>query len=113
MRMQTPVATLRLLDSGADVDVIVAATDGMALGAMDALRHGARRRVPEDVMVVGHDDEAVSGHLAYRLTTVRQPMGAMLERAVTLARERVERPELSGRHVVMDSRIVLRDSARW
>ena len=106
-------ATLRLIDERPDIDAVVAATDGMALGAMDALRHGAGRRVPGDVMVVGHDDEATSGYLAYGLTTVRQPMGAMLERAVGLARERIERPELPERWVVMDSEIVLRDSARW
>ena len=106
-------ATLALLAERPDVDAVAAATDGMALGAMDALRHGLGRRVPDDVMVVGHDDEAVSGQLAYRLTTVRQPMGAMLERAVELARERAEAPGLPGRRLVMDSAIVLRDSARW
>ena len=106
-------ATLALLERHSDVDALAAATDAMAIGAIDALREGAGRRVPEDVRVVGHDDEAAAGYAGYRLTTVRPPMEAMLGTALELVRRRAERPGAPRRRVVMASEIVQRGSARW
>jgi DNA-binding LacI/PurR family transcriptional regulator len=50
-----------------DVDGVAAASDMIALGAMDALRQ-RRKRIPHDVAVVGYDDTAFEADL----TSVRQ-----------------------------------------
>jgi DNA-binding LacI/PurR family transcriptional regulator len=54
-------------------DAILAASDTMALGAMDALAE-LGIRVPEDVAVVGFDDVVEARFASPPLTTVRQPL---------------------------------------
>jgi DNA-binding LacI/PurR family transcriptional regulator len=63
-------ATRILLERAPDLDAVFAASDPMAVGAMQALRM-AGRRIPEDVAVVGFDDHAALAP-AMNLTTIHQ-----------------------------------------
>ncbi len=60
---------------------MVAANDGMALGAMHTLR-GRGRRIPEDVAVTGFDDIDEAAWFAPTLTSVGQPLKEMGRQAV-------------------------------
>jgi DNA-binding LacI/PurR family transcriptional regulator len=60
-----------LLKRGVAFDGVVAASDLIALGAIQALRHGGRS-VPQDVSVVGYDDMLLSRLSTPTLSTVRQ-----------------------------------------
>lgn len=52
-------------------DAVLACSDPIAAGVIDALaRHG--RRVPDDVAVIGYDDSDVAAYVRPRLTSVRQ-----------------------------------------
>ena len=53
-------------------DAIFAGDDEAAVGVLAAL-HEAGKRVPEDVAVVGFDDQRLSAYLTPPLTTVRAP----------------------------------------
>ena len=64
-------ATMRLLERVPDLDGLFAASDLMALGAIAAIRKSGRR-VPEDVAVVGFDDNEFAQTSDPPLTTVRQ-----------------------------------------
>ena len=58
-----------LLADGVDFDGIVAATDDMAMAAMQRLvKHG--RRIPDDVAVVGFDDSHAAEMFIPSLTSV-------------------------------------------
>lgn len=71
----------RLLARGEAFDAVVAANDNTALGCLEALDE-AGIHVPRDVMVCGFDD-INSAHFARpTLSTLRQPMWWMGERAV-------------------------------
>jgi len=74
-------ATLDLHAAGIRPDAVFGANDIIAIGVLDALR-SLGRRVPEEVSVIGFDDIQESARLAYRLTTIRQPMEAMIEDAL-------------------------------
>lgn len=78
------LAVEMLLSRGRPFSAIFAANDQMAFGARLALyRRGIR--VPQDVSLIGFDDETFAPYMVPPLTTVRQPavdMGQMAARAI-------------------------------
>ena len=58
---------------GIPVDAVFAASDLMALGALELLRKSSIR-VPEDVAIIGFDDIHAAQHSDPPLTTIRQPV---------------------------------------
>jgi DNA-binding LacI/PurR family transcriptional regulator len=114
-------ATTRLLDRVPDLDGLFAASDLMALGAISALRRSGRR-VPEDVAVVGFDDNVLAATSEPPLTTVRQDpvlQGRMMVR-LYLAQHRHdieltaddEVPSVAGvDRVILPVTLIVRESA--
>lgn len=111
----------RLLERAPRLDGLFAASDLMALGALQAFRR-AGRRVPEDISLVGFDDIEVARSAAPPLTTVRQQTVLQGRMMVRLLLDHV-RPELtmaddellpevrSGDRVVLPVELVIRESA--
>lgn len=64
-----------------DFDAVIAANDGMALGAREVLK-AHRLQVPQQVRVVGFDDLDLARFASPPLTTVRQPLERMAELAI-------------------------------
>jgi LacI family transcriptional regulator len=69
-------ATRRLLEREPAIDGLFAANDQMAMGALSVLAESGRR-VPDDVAVVGFDDDRYAATTTPSLTTVRQPAAQM------------------------------------
>ncbi|SEC12001.1 DNA-binding transcriptional regulator, LacI/PurR family [Nocardioides exalbidus] len=104
-------ATRALLERHPDLDGLVVASDLMAAAALRVLAEMGRR-VPDDVAVIGFDDLGVAERTTPRLTTVRQPVVAMAERATRLLLDRVDQAE--GSHpmrLIIPPTLVHRDSA--
>lgn len=114
-------AMTRLLERVPNLDGLFAASDLMALGALAALRR-AGRRVPDDVAVVGYDDNEFALTSDPPLTTVRQDpilQGRMMVR-LYLAHYRPDLavepedgiPEVrGGHHLILPVTLVARESA--
>jgi DNA-binding LacI/PurR family transcriptional regulator len=99
-------AMRQLLADDPALDAVFVASDLMAEGALRALRQ-AGRRVPDDVAVIGFDDNEMARYTEPPLTTIRQPVldigrtmarqllrladGEQVEPAVLLPTELVER----------------------
>ena len=90
-------------------DAIVCANDQTAIGAMRELQ-AAGVRVPADVAVVGFDDMHVSALLTPPLTTVRQPMRELGERACALLLRRVADAALPPRTERLPTELIVRES---
>jgi DNA-binding LacI/PurR family transcriptional regulator len=71
-RTVAQASVVRLLESGVAFDAIFTGDDEAAVGALMALR-AAGKRVPEDVSVVGFDDQRLADVLIPPLTTVHAP----------------------------------------
>ena len=90
-------------------DVIVCANDQMAIGAMLELQ-AAGIRVPADVAVAGFDDIHLGAILTPSLTTVRQSMRHLGQRACTLLLERIADPSLPRRMERLPVELIVRES---
>ncbi|MEV1070252.1 LacI family DNA-binding transcriptional regulator, partial [Streptomyces sp. NPDC050263] len=98
-----------LLDLPEPPTAVFAASDQMALGAIEALRRRGLR-TPEDMSVVGFDDLPEVRWSAPPLTTVRQPLADMGKLAVRtiLSLARGERPDSP--RVELGTELVVRSS---
>jgi LacI family transcriptional regulator len=88
---------------------IFAANDDMAAGVIRvALQKGLR--IPADLSVAGFDDSALASHVFPTLTTIRQPLARMAERAVQALIGSGNDPALEAGTVIVPSTLVIRDS---
>jgi len=92
-----------------DFDACVCANDRTAGEVMQALL-ALGRRIPEDVRIVGIDDVEYASLLPVPLTTVRQPCREIGESAVTAMLERMARPGMPARDILLECRLVVRRS---
>lgn len=104
-------AAKELLAASPRPDAIFAANDIMALGAIDAARE-AGLGIPDDLSVIGFDDIRPARWHNYRLTTIAQPIDAMITRSLELLSERMESPDLSGESISIQGEMKVRASAR-
>jgi LacI family transcriptional regulator len=90
-------------------DAIVCANDQMAIGAVRELL-SAGVRVPADIAVVGFDGVYAGALMSPTLTTARQEMGLLAERACARLLDRIANPTLP-RHVeLLPAELVVRES---
>lgn len=84
-------------------------TDRMAVGALHALKE-AGLRVPEDVAVVGYDNDPVAGFTAPPLTTVDAAVHRSAEEATALLLDLIRGGTLEPRTKLLDAHLVVRAS---
>ena len=105
-------AAVRLLTRDDPPDAIFCANDVMALGALDAARRELKLRVPEDVAIVGFDDIIQAEWPEYQLTTVRQPLGRMVDGGVELLMDQLSGRESEPMVRMIPGSLVLRRTVR-
>ena len=93
-------------------DAVFVANDHMAFSVMDVLRNELGLRIPEDVSVVGYDDVPEASWKAYDLTSVSQSSETMIENAVTILLEQIEKRVVKRRAAVLPAELMIRSSAR-
>ena len=102
----------RMTAEGVELDGVVCSNDSIAFGVLAAL-HEAGRRVPEEVAVIGIDDVHAAQFSTPSLTTVAPDYDAIVRAAFTELERQIAAPpgaDTPVRHVVVDARIVVRDS---
>jgi LacI family transcriptional regulator len=102
------VATQRLLALTNPPTAIFAASDDLAIGAVQAIEHRGLN-VPRDLAVIGFDDIPFSDEMTPRLSTVRLPLEEMgLRTARLLTRDGAEGTEPE--QISLPVELVLRDT---
>jgi LacI family transcriptional regulator len=99
----------RLLGLDDPPTAIFAASDQMALGAIEALRRRGLR-VPEDMSIVGFDDLPEVRWCAPPLTTVRQPLSDMGKLAARMLLDLARQVEPTSPRVELATELVVRAS---
>ena len=90
-------------------DAVFVASDSMALGALRALRE-ARKRVPDEVAVVGFDDIPQAATANPSLTTIRQPIQRTGVLAVEMLIDILENGGDPPRRIILPTELVIRSS---
>lgn len=98
-----------LLQGATPPDAIFCVNDIMALAAMDAARQQGVL-ISRDLSVIGFDDIAMADWEAYRLTTVRQPLGQMVQDTLELLDQLLENPHSEGVIRIAPVQLILRAS---
>jgi len=100
-----------LLRQQPDLTALFAVNDNMALGAYKGL-HRMKRRIPEDISVVGFDNIVYATALSPELTTVAQPIQQLGETACRLLLNKIEVPDSPPESVVLEPILIERESCR-
>lgn len=101
-----------LFEKGQPIDAVLCANDIVAIGAMDAAKGDLGLTIPRDLSIVGFDDIAMAAWPSIDLTTVRQPMNAMID-CVGDEISRILKSSASESQMhFLPGRLILRGSAR-
>ncbi len=88
---------------------MIMANDSVAFGAIRALQESGIK-VPDDISVIGFDDQKWASELHPMLTTVRQPADQIASRGVELLLEAIRDPAQSNATVQIDPELIIRES---
>ena len=99
-------AGLELLAMNPRPDAIFASSDQQAIGLLRAI-HEQGLRIPDDVAVVSFDGTVESEYCWPPLTVARQPIARMAAAVIDLVHSSTE---AEGRHVQLDTELVIRSS---
>lgn len=102
-------AVQKLLDENLQFDAIFAGDDNSAIGAVEAL-NGYGLQVPNDIAVVGFNDDYMSQYIQPALTTVRAPIYQSGFEAAQKLLDMIEEKEV-GMESSLPVELVIRDSS--
>ena len=102
---------MQLLAQGTEAEAWFCGDDIIAIGAMAALR-AAGRQVPADVGLLGLNDMGMAGWDQIALTTLAQPLDAIVAATVEMIGAHLDDPDLAPQTRLFAGRIVERGSLR-
>jgi LacI family transcriptional regulator len=100
-----------LLRQNDNLSAVFAANDTMAIGAINVLSR-AGLRVPDDVSVIGFDNILQSTAIVPSITTIAQPVAELGQSSVSLLLKRIRQPTVPPSRVLLQTRLVERESCR-
>lgn len=90
-------------------DAVFVASDPMATGAMRAILE-AGLTIPQDIAIVGFDDNPQACHTLPKLTTVRQPTQKLGMLAAETLMDIIQNPSDLARNIILPTELVIRES---
>jgi LacI family transcriptional regulator len=102
-------AAQKLLSRKKPPTAIYTVTDLLAFGILDGAR-AIGARVPDDLWVIGFDNTELAAWEAFDLTSVEQPVHAIVETGIQLLRDRIMDPDRPTQVVTLPCPLVVRGS---
>lgn len=102
-------AAERLLASGRKVSAIFAGDDDIGAGVLLALRHHGVK-APDEISLLGFDDNFHARHLTPSLTTIRQPTDIAGQTAARLLLDMIADRNFEPDDVVIPAELIIRES---
>ena len=99
------------LATGKKFDGVVCSSDEIAMGVINALRENGLK-VPEDVSVIGFNDNAVASYFYPKITTVKQPSYDMGSVAMRMLIKILNNKPLEQDQYVLDYKLIQRESSK-
>ena len=90
-------------------DGVVCASDDIAMGAINALRDNGLN-IPEDVSVIGFNDNFAASIFYPKITTISQPTYDMGSVAMRMLIKLLNKKELEEAHYVLEHQLIERES---
>lgn len=104
-------AAKQVLSAGQPFTALVVGTDGMALGALRALRESGLR-VPDDVSIVSYDNAELAQYTEPPLTTVEFKFSKQDELCIHYLLELLANPKMELHQRVLTPSLIVRESTR-
>ena len=102
-------AATKLLSRKNPPTAIYTVTDLLAFGILDGAR-ALGRKVPDDIWVIGFDNTELAAWESFDLTSVEQPVHAIVETGINLLRERIADPDRPTEIITLPCPLVIRGS---
>ena len=110
-RKSARAAAEKILEFTDSPTAVFASSDDMAMEIIGVFMENGIK-VPEDISVVGFDDDPVCLYGPVALTTIRQPLKEMAQMAVKELYLLMKEPERPINRIVLSADLVIRDSVR-
>lgn len=105
------VKTLKLLDMKTPPDAIFCACDYMAVGCYQAIAE-RKLNIPQDIAVVGYDNQRLSSEISPPLTTVDLPYAGMGKQSIELLIALIENQPLLSMKCKIEGELIIRASSK-
>ena len=102
-------AAVSLLSSGSRPDAVICISDVFAAACVKAC-HTLGIRIPEDILIAGFDDVSLAVTTTPSITTIAQPRFQLGFNAMTILLQETRTPQLQARHLVLPTRLIIRES---
>ena len=106
MDMGCNIGAKILIDGG--IDAVFATSDYVALGIIKRLKE-SKKRIPEEIMVMGYDDISIAQIIEPPLTTIAQPVGQMAKTGAEMLCASIKGQQ-EAKSITMDPCLIIRES---
>ena len=98
-----------LLKQQNEVTALFCSNDEMAFGAIQAVKD-LGLKIPDDISIIGFDDVPKAAYSFPPLTTVKQPLQAMGEKAAELVIQQIRASSFEKEDLFLDTQLIIRDT---
>lgn len=105
------MAMQQLLANDEYPTAVFCSNDDMAVGAMKAIRE-KNLKIPDDISIIGFDDNVFSSSLTPALTTVQRALGKISEEGAKALIKLINNTEFEKSSIYVNTKLILRDSVK-